>query len=185
LNDGLHGTIDIKPAAVRDQFCTDCRHLVFEWRREDTQRILHHMVNSRQFLFNPEFHLFNRHSAIGASPTLGQFVAVCAISAHFSSAAEHNRSASRSTAALHRIQSWPRYRQRSRASGRLRISSFLCKVAFVAESATDAGGPGRELMNEFSASICGPAAALAVPTPTLPELFVLIWNISNRTKNHQ
>jgi hypothetical protein len=78
---------------------------VFGSRREDIQRILDLMVNSWQFLFNPEFHLFNSNSAVGPSPTLVQFVAACAISAHFSGAAERNRSASPSTTALHRIPS--------------------------------------------------------------------------------
>jgi hypothetical protein len=99
------GRIDIKPATVQDQFLTDCCHLVFGRRREDTQRILRLMVNSWQFGFHPEPPLVSRNSAVRLSPTVAQFVAAGAISAHFSGAAEPNRSASQSTPALHRIPS--------------------------------------------------------------------------------
>jgi hypothetical protein len=97
--------MDIKLETVQNQFLTDCRLLLFGWRCEDAQRILYPMGNSSQFPFNPEPHSFNCASAVGQSSTLAQFVAAGVISAHFSGAAERDRSASPSTAAFHRIPS--------------------------------------------------------------------------------
>jgi hypothetical protein len=46
------------------------------------------------------------------------------------------------------------------------------KVKFHEEPAVDAGGPGRELMNEFAASIFHPTTQLMIPAPTSTEYFV-------------
>jgi hypothetical protein len=46
------------------------------------------------------------------------------------------------------------------------------KVTFIGEEAIDAGGPGKELLNEFSTSIFQPTSKLVIPSPTSAEFFV-------------
>jgi hypothetical protein len=220
------GSADVKPAELRDAFIADCRHLVFEWRREDTQRLLELTLNTFSNSFSADvvmqawphgppqvvrmvgyaLYVLNRiclrQSTLNVSPALSAFVAPDAMSGRFARSVVRESNARPLRLTINR-----RLTQCAGDDGRPANGSSIVaqvaagfahepptagratplpwKVTFVGEPAIDAGGPARELMNEFAASIFHPATALTIPGPTARDVFLPFSSVSNPTISSQ
>jgi hypothetical protein len=143
-----------------------------------------------------------REGNLHLSPSLAQFVAPDAIAIHFARTVVRDNSAEPIRLVINR-----RLAQSAIDDGRPagphsivaqvsivftnerptagRASPLPWKVRFVGEPAIDAGGPARELLNEFASSIFQPTTGLVIPAPTAPDFFVPFPNSHGVTINNQ